>query len=167
MMQTTFPPASPADAQRPATAADIASNEMTRLAWLDYLDMLHSRIARQCRTHRVARMARQEAVSHIVIRPPPGAPKATPTPPSGYGWESPIGPNDQRPTFAEALAAHMARTGISEHRVALLANVPRTTSNIVWRCAAIPTQETRMRLAAMLGMQPQDIRWPVPVKEVR
>lgn len=94
----------------------------------------------------------------------------TPTGPRGDypGYEPPVvtweprrNRQDRRPTFAEALAQRCKAQGMCVAELCRKANIDRSAVYTVRNCDRPPSATHRVRMAALVGLDPDAIRWPV------
>jgi hypothetical protein len=82
-------------------------------------------------------------------------------------WEPPSDASDARPTFREAVEDYRTHCTLIMRQIIIDAHLGTRLVYATLNCTRIPSRDQRTRLAAMLGMHPEQIRWPVSVKEAR
>lgn len=157
-MTALNPPVSPRDPQRPATAADLASNPVLHRAWLDYLSDLHARVARETRAGLMGYIA-----GKAIPRRRGGT--VGPMPEIRFTWEATRGDADHRPTFADALNRCCKRRHTTVSRLCKRHGVSDSTTYAARACERGIGAVQRARLAEMVGLPPEQIRWPIVVRE--
>lgn len=82
-------------------------------------------------------------------------------------WEPLHSKQDRRPTFEDAINAYCAARGITIYRLCKTAGINPSDVYAICRVAQCVKAPLRARLATLIGMSPDAVRWPIVIEEAR
>jgi hypothetical protein len=154
MSENLFPPAAPGDPQRPASSVDLDSDALALATWCDYAATLQAQVvARRRNAHALWIDDAPPPMPTIAV---PGACPFCARPRKAGVAHRPLGQDADGMSLAQAMRVRrVSRYALSE----------RTGLGFGTICAVVrgdqsPQRESREKIAAALGFDPDTIAWP-------